>query len=262
MIAAYFDDSGTSPNNDVAAVGGYLGTKYQWDQFVTHWPRLLNDYGVEQMHRTDLENLRGEFTVEKGWSPSRRNEFVRKAQRLIKRYTYVAVGSAVIKKDFQEVMPEPVRKFFGGAYGWCVHECHIAASKWCDKAKHREPIDWVFEAGTEGSGQIGFYFQKCSEIPWVSEVLRVKTNGWAFRNKNTIPLQAADVVAYEIFKQVQNQIVEKGKRNVRLSALDLFREKDKPYMKYWHRDRLLRWLNEPGLQPFIAMITRYMTTRK
>jgi len=261
MITAYFDDSGTNPESDVAAVGGYLASTQQWTRFIPRWKQLLKDFDVKQMHRTDLETWNGEFTENRGWGPTRRNKFVGKAQGIIKRHTYIAVGSAVIKKDFEEVLPLPVRKFFGGAYGWCAHECLLRASIWCEKAKHGEPIKWVFEKGTEGSGQIGFYFQKCAEIPEVSKLMRVQHGGWSFQNKDVLPLQAADVVAYEIFKQVKNQIVDKGKKNVRLSALNLFRKKDEPYMKYWDKDRLLQWFKEPDLQPFIAMITRVMNSR-
>lgn len=259
MITAYFDDSGTSPNNDVAAVGGYLGTKYQWDQFITHWQRLLKDYGVEQMHHTDLENLRGEFTAESGWSPTRRNEFVRKAQRIIKRYTYIAVGCAVIRKDFDEVLPELIKKYYGGPYGWCAQECIRQASNWCEDAKHGQAINWVFEAGTKGSGQIEFFLNKSYANPKIRQLLRL--NGWAFKGKDIIPLQAADVVAYEIYKHMQNQIIEGGKRYIRRSAVDLFRKKDELYLKYWNKKRLLGWLQEPVLRRYINMIQRHMAEK-
>ena len=261
MITAYFDDSGTSAQNDVAAVGGYLATTYQWDRFIPRWKQLLKDYDVKQMHRTDLETWKREFTEDRGWGPTRRKKFISRAQEIIKQHTYVAVGSAVIKKDFEEVLPLPVRKFFGGAYGWCAHECIIAAGMWCEKSKHNEPIDWVFEKGTVGSGQIQFYFNKCSETSDLTKMTRVQPGGWSFYGKDVIPLQAADVMAYEIFKQVKNQIVDRGRKKIRLSALDLFRAKDVPYLQYWDKDRLHGWLNEPGLQPFISVITRYMNSR-
>lgn len=262
MITAYFDDSGTSSGNKVAAVGGYLATTYQWDRFILRWKSLLKEYDVNQMHRTDLETWQGEFTIARGWEPTRRNEFVRQAQGIIKRYTLVAVGSAVIKKDFEEVLPPPIIKFYGGAYGWCAHECVSAVSNWCDRAKQKEHIKWVFEKGTEGSGQIEKYFHMSSRNPRVSEMLRIGIDGCSFYAKDVLPLQAADVVAYEIFKHVQNQIVDKGKRDIRISALNLFRQIDRPYLKYWNKKRLLNWLNHPEMQGFIAMITRIANSQK
>ena len=63
--------------------------------------------------------------------------------------------------------------------------------------------------------------------------------------KELKPLQAADVVAYEIFKHVENQILDGGQRHPRrLSALDLFRRQDERYVTFWNKDRLIHWLAE------------------
>ena len=261
MITAYFDDSGTDAETQVCSVGGYLATVDQWNRFIPRWQELLSEYDVQQMHRTDLETWHGEFTKDRGWEPTRRKNFLKKAHRIIKDFTYTPIGSAVVKKDFEDILPEPIKKFFGGEYGWCAHECILAVSNWSDRAKHHEPIEWIFEEGTKGSGQIIYYLQRCSETPTISQMTRVKRNGWSFKSKAIIPLQAADVVAYEIYKQVQNQIVGKGEHAIRLSALDLWPERYRNYMKYWDRDRLLKWLNEPALQRFIQMITRHQLAR-
>jgi len=66
---------------------------------------------------------------------------------------------------------------------------------------------------------------------------------WSFAFKDVVPLQAADTLAYEIFKQVENQIVDRGeKHDVRFSVKDLLRAQDLPYLKYWDRARLKEWL--------------------
>jgi hypothetical protein len=259
MITGYFDDSGTDRGNQVAVVGGYLANTHQWNQFIPRWQELLKEYDVKQMHRADLENWQDEFTMERGWTPTRRAEFVRKAQKIIKRYTYIPVGSAVIKKDYEELLPSAIKEFYGGMYGWCAHDCVIAVSRWCDRAQYHEPIDWVFERGTAGSREIELFFQLCSEN---TSFTRIAPNGWSFKGKDVIPLQAADLVAYEMFKQVQNQIVEQGKRDIRLSAQDLWLKDDRTFMKYWNRDRLTRWLNEPKIQSFIKWINEFMEARK
>jgi hypothetical protein len=68
--------------------------------------------------------------------------------------------------------------------------------------------------------------------------------GWSFQDKDVLPLQAADVIAYEVFKHVENQILDKGeKRDVRLSMLDLYRPCDENYLKWWSRERLIDWVN-------------------
>jgi hypothetical protein len=49
---------------------------------------------------------------------------------------------------------------------------------------------------------------------------------WSFAGKTVLPLQAADVIAYELFKLINNVAVEQGKRKIRYSALDLFKNTD------------------------------------
>jgi hypothetical protein len=64
-----------------------------------------------------------------------------------------------------------------------------------------------------------------------------------------VPLQVADVLAYEVFKQVNNQILDKGKNyDVRFSMKHLARATDDRYLKYWGTERLLEWIREWNLR--------------
>jgi hypothetical protein len=241
MLTAYFDDSGTSPNEDVAVVAGYIGSKAQWDRFKVAWQLVLDEFGVNVMHRADLENFEGEF---KGWSPTRRTWFVKKSQKIIKKpaHTYVPIGSAVIKADFDEIIPKRLKEHVGGHYGWCVTEALVLANHWAQKAKHKEPIEWVFEAGTKGSVKVNEMFNRLYAIPDARDRLRI--HGWSFRGKCILPLQAADVAAYEVYKFVLNQVVYPGKYPVRLSAIDLFSKKN-DYLLMWDKKRLSGFVGDP-----------------
>jgi len=239
MLTAYFDDSGTSPSNQVAAVAGYVASAAQWEKFNIEWKRLLSEFGVKAMHRSDLECFEGEFL---GWTPAKRTELMIKAQKIIKKHTYLPVGSAVIKADFDEIIPTRMQEHVGGHYGWCVTEALVLANHWAQTAKHRDPIDWVFEAGTNGSSKVNEMFNRLFAITEARTRLRI--NGWSFRDKTTLPLQAADVVAYETYKFVQNQVVDRGKFPVRLSALDLLSEKNE-YLLMWDKKRLAGFVADP-----------------
>jgi hypothetical protein len=128
--------------------------------------------------------------------------------------------------------------------GWCAHECVVASSRvWCERPirGHKHPINWVFEKGAEGQGQVAQMFTELDRDSVLSKEYRIGT--WGFACKDVVPLQAADTLAYEIFKQVENQIVDRGeKRDVRFSVKDLLRPQDLPYLKYWDKARLREWL--------------------
>jgi len=246
VVTGYFDDSGTSPTNSVVAVAGYIGSVSQWQKFNTEWNALLSDFNVPMMHRTDLESFVGDFV---GWNPEKRNRFVNKAQEIIKRRTYVAIGNSVIRADFEEVFPDILKNFYGGAYGYCAMLCIARARRWCEKVKQAGPIDWVFEAGTAGSTQVDIMMKAICSNESMRRDFRI--NGWSFRDKTTIPLQAADVIAYEIFKHVSNQILQQPQRKTRVSFERLVRSNDDDYLEYWPKNRLKEYVSSPTAQSLI-----------
>ena len=67
--------------------------------------------------------------------------------------------------------------------------------------------------------------------------------GWGFHSKEVRPLQAANVIAYELFKQTENQVIDGGiSRPVRGSLSGLMREGDCIHPEYWDKKKLLDWL--------------------
>jgi hypothetical protein len=250
MVTGYFDDSGTSAHDSVVVVAGYIGSVSQWQKFGQEWRSLLSEFGVTVMHRTDLENYRGEFV---GWTPETRNVFVNKAQQIIKRRTYVAIGKAVIKADFEEVFPDNLKRFYGGAYGFCAILCLARAKRWFDKTNLKDPIDWVFEVGTEGSGQISHLLNSLYTDVQMRTDFRLSR--WSFADKDVVPLQAADVIAYETFKHATNQLVTQPRRKVRISLQHLVRSQDDEHLEYWSKEDLEAYLKDPIAQGLIKDLT-------
>jgi hypothetical protein len=136
LLEAYFDDSGTHESARVAVVGGYVGQISAWRKFKKKWKIALKTHRVptEKMRRSDLENYKGAFL---GWTKTQREELLKELHPLIREYTRVAVGHAVIKDDWEEVMPNDLKRFFGGAYGWCAHSCIVGVRAWCVLPEHR-----------------------------------------------------------------------------------------------------------------------------
>jgi hypothetical protein len=56
-------------------------------------------------------------------------------------------------------------------------------------------------------------------------------------------------MAYEVYKHVENQIVDKGEKyDVRRSMIDLYRPRDDNYLKLRSRERLIDWVNSATLR--------------
>jgi hypothetical protein len=225
MITGYFDESGTSPSNPAIGVAGYFGSCSQWDKFNIEWRKMLSEVGLSEFHRTDIESRHRYVT---GWTTDDRDRIVRRAHTIIKDCTYIGVGNAVIKADFEELFPPILKKFYGGAYGYCAFVCIARAKNWHQNIKSKDDINWVFEAGAQGADQFNILMKALYADPQLRQDFRV--NSWSFAGKEILPLQAADTIAYELFKFVQGQIIE-NRGKPRLSFDDLVREKDDEFFR-------------------------------
>ncbi len=227
MLTAYFDDSG---DESIAVVAGYLATTEMWTLFNQRWVSLLQRYQVKQSHRADLENFQGEFV---DWDPPRRTEFLKKAHTIIRCCTHTGIGVALIKKDFEEAIPQHdlLRKY--GIFGWCAHGCLAGVNRWCKEKKLNEPIEYMFEAGTVGQSQLNTTLSTLYKHLPSREQNRIK--GWSFYGKEILPLQAADVVAYEYFKFIRNELVDNRKRPIRRSARNLIRPHEAPFFRHFDK---------------------------
>ncbi len=237
MLVGYFDDSGVPPDRRVAAVAGHIGTVEAWKRFAGKWQQLLDQNGVKVMHRTDLESFEGEFSRQKGWTEERKRTLLTKAHELIRQHTLTGIGTSVLRADYEKYMTPFLKRKYGGVYGWCAHECIISVAKWCEITHRKGPVDWVFEQGTAGAGQVLTMFrelQKDSEF---------ELGNVSFGRKRLYPLQSADVIAYETYKQTENQILDQGKRAVRFSLKQLLRPAEAKYFQYWDAKRIQDWIS-------------------
>lgn len=242
MLTVYCDDSGTDENTRVAVVAGYLSNDAQWELFNKEWTNVLTKFGITGMRRTDLENFRGEF---KKWNPARRTALLQQLQPIIKHRTKMAVGTMAIKEEFEKFIPDDIKDNIGGMYGFLAYSCLIGVSQWCNRPsrQHKQPIKWVFESGTKGHGQV----DKIFHATYANDKLRHTSHlgEWMFRRKDTIPLQSADLLAYECFKLIENQVLDKSEKHpVRISMAKLLGTEKYPYLRYFDKRGLEQFEKE------------------
>jgi len=241
MITGYFDESGTDKSKQVIGVGGYFGSCSQWETFNVKWREMLQKFGLDEYHRTDIESRHLHVP---GWTTDDRTRVVRHAQKIIKDCTYIGIANAVIKADFEELFPPILKKFYGGPYGYCAFLCVVRAKSWHDGIKNKDPFDWIFEGGADGAEEFNTLMKALYNDPVLRRDYRVA--GWGFRGKELLPLAAADTIAYEVLKFVQGQFIE-NRGKPRLSWKDLVREKDHEYLEFWPRERLQEYIESDGV---------------
>jgi hypothetical protein len=192
---------------------GDLALSHGWTVFEPAWQRTLNEFGVQTFHMTECECRRGSFA---DWEQARRTELLGRLIDLIAKHTFVAIGAAMVVADYNALAPER-RTRLGHPYVMCGLKAVADTLRWIDawidravaigewKVTEREkslPVEFVFEAGDEGAGELASQLRKEHESGiFAGRIVRV-----SFESKQVGALQAADFAAYETTKQLVRTI--------------------------------------------------------
>lgn len=217
-------------------VAGYVSTRQRWKKFGREWEELLREEGISAFHRTDLESLQKEF---KGWTAERRDRAVRRAQKIIKRWALAGVAVGFPFDLYERIIHTPeLRKRFAKPYALCTMRCIIALSEWASEDGYRDPIDYVFDRGDEGRGQVIDAFRVSDREKYLLGTCRFEDK------KKFVPLQAADILAYEVYRFTSEQVVQGGAgRGVREGLEDLL---GIPHIIHGFNEESFEWLLAGG----------------
>jgi hypothetical protein len=128
-LVAYADESGThDPHGlqfgaEVAAVVGYLARKEHWERFTEQWNEVLERYEVPAFHMTEFTDPRGADKPDwpyKGWDRSKQDIFIRELVVAARDNTVLGIGGLVSVKDYDEVVPDWLKKETQHPYHFCL----------------------------------------------------------------------------------------------------------------------------------------------
>jgi hypothetical protein len=190
----------------------------------------------------------------KGWEQERKDALYRSLIRIIVEFEVVPTGCIVSNSDFRSLNARQ-QLALRSPYYVALQECIRGA---CSQALALEPetVDMIFamqsEYGTlnaqgennadkSGRTERLFYGIK-RNVPELGRYMGAYGSG---EPKTTIPLQAADMLAYEMTKEYENLFGTQ--RRIRKSYQELMRYGGRrPLVKYLDRLALLRILKESG----------------
>jgi hypothetical protein len=280
MFTVYFDESYGTAN--AYSVAGYVSTIEQWGEFEREWKELLKDFNIEYMHKRELEHLRGQFSYAKDWPKEKQRELRvavnKRACGIILRRVNAGFAASVYKTDWQE--------FDKGRWAFALGESFYAAgafqclklvSSWIHRFNRNEPIYYVFEKGAEGQKEVRALLERTEKDPEARAFARMA--GWSFESKKdevikgvrypgVVPLQAADFLAYEMYRHMDNRVVEGIKRDkngneipARRALVNLL-QKDKPQYDRLRDHQLpvpyfMLFLNKPKIEELMEMLDDY-----
>jgi hypothetical protein len=198
LIVGYFDESGTHGEAAITMIAGFVATIDVWESISAAWAAELAplaEYGVDWFHATEC--LHGN----RGWRRPRKE----KRERLIERLSDIlagadvsAVWSGVNVDEWDRLTTPKFRSRFPKPYDLCFDE--VVRQLWWWSRHHADggPVSIVFAEQKEYEERSAKTLQAWRRHPEVDRFLGSLT---FVRPQKSLPLQAADLLAYEANKE-------------------------------------------------------------
>lgn len=201
---AFFDESGNE-SDPVLFVAGGISTKESWRDLSVEWADALGEFGIKELHMTDLSNFRGEFSEEFGWDEPKRRKALDRFLKIATRYPIVMLGIGVDCSEFQGVtaeFPDDNRT----AYQFCSEMVAFMANMIAVDDDYLSPISCVYADGRQlNTETLNKMEDICREFFHDS---RYMINGTTKTTKNgLLPFQVADLIAYEAYRRHREMVV-------------------------------------------------------
>jgi hypothetical protein len=202
-------------------------------------------------HATDLESLKDMY---RDWTQGQKQRFQNEAYRIIEGLHLFPIATAVIKADYERLrvrFAQFKQGYEGNYYLHSLHDVLKNVYNWLEAQRFDASVLYVFEAGTLGEFYVGQTLERILNDPEQKKMYRMR--GYSIVGKDVLPVQAADIWAYESYKQMVNRIIpEKPERKVRYPYQRLYRNRHHQYQTYWDYEslaELLRVYRELEAQP-------------
>lgn len=244
MLTAYFDETGTHKQARLTGLSGFIAPAEIWGKIESNWDARLkaeeSEYRVKVYHAVDCFHGSNEFKNRTYWSRLRRELLTSDLAEILASNGISAISSALLQADWDDVSEnlasDAFRQRFPSAYHLCFEHCVQQAFSWSEQFAKGAPVAFVFAEQNE-------YQEQAQQILRAYQASSQRGSKIASINfaspKKVIPLQAADLMAYEITKSVMQPGVDYKHR---WAIERLLKGAGGMYGGYYDRDALISLL--------------------
>jgi len=205
MYSAYFDES-TGNGSPVYVVAGFLSNDALWVQFEKEWKAVLSEFKITAFHAQHFAKHKKQFL---GWDEPKRQRLLSALLDIIQRRAQFGFAAVVHAAAFRDVFKGKDRIEVGSVYRLGCTCCFSQVGEWAQKNYQIEPIAHCFDAGNKNAGDVLKTYQDIKSRP---DRIAWRLGPIAFESDDVlVPLQAADLAAYEIWKWLDEHFAQKIK---------------------------------------------------
>ncbi len=202
LLYAFLDETGHSKDErqKFNGMAGLVAPAPYWIVLEMKWTKTLKDFHLPYFHMKDFAHGKRAF---QGWSEEARQILYNRLLRHVKTARPLPIGSILFMEDYNSLTAAE-RAVFGDPYhiGFVTILIQLTALA-SETLLPGQKIVPVFSSQEEfKSNALKFY-----EILYRRKELRTWIDYPIFRDmRNCTPLQAADIVAYELYKEFERKL--------------------------------------------------------
>lgn len=197
MLTAYLDETGRSRDDVQKFVGmaGFVAPALNWEFFEPAWRAALKSFDIDHFHMREFAHSKGTF---KGWEEKQRQDLFGKLLRVINESGAMPVGSILRLDEFRNLL-KASREHLPDPYYICMVNCIGIISAVVAHTGADKPALVFSEQAEFKSNALRLFDQVMRNFQFARRVLPP-----AFSDmREVVPLQAADIVAYEMQKEYE-----------------------------------------------------------
>ena len=236
MLYAYADDTGTHRGTRIVGYSCLFGAAKNWELLESKWASVLTSYGLTDFHSFDVENRMPPFD-QLEWKAV--EPLFLELSRVIVDCEVRHVTVAVEQSAWEDVVLGLAEgaAFLGrykSPFMLCVEHCLQFTAEWSKLNANSEPVAFVANA-QQDDDEIRALF----DVYKTSQRWAVIMDSLDFRTRRqSAPLQAADLVAREVYKHWVNE--NKAPIGSCRTPLKVLHERDGlKFSRFYNRDGLL-----------------------
>jgi hypothetical protein len=203
-IIAHFDESNDQKCERVFALAAFVAHERVWEEFTALMRARLQRDGIDVFHMTDCESCWGEF---RKWQEEKAKSIalITDLVSIILDSQLVGIWSGVSMEVYDRVVKGRVYPLIDHPYFFCFVHCLQQMLPRMENLAPEEKLHFVFEQNAPVKGLILSGHRGLRDFPFLPFKERARIGDASFAAKNTTTaLQAADLLAYECFKHLDN----------------------------------------------------------
>jgi hypothetical protein len=240
LVETYFDES---EEGHILSVSGYLFKKESAGKLSAEWNAVLAPHGINIFHMVDCAHGLGEFAHLKERKDVRIQ--IQKDLFEILKLRMEAGYSTSFDLRFSHLLPHAMNLGIDivSPYSLCCYFGLMFARRWAETKHYKGKIAYFFEAGHKNAGEADKIMREIFGSPEKLDIY-YRYAGHAFlRKEDAVPLQCADILAWQWRKYLS----------------DLSRGKTKPRADLWsllERPHFTIHFGEKRIREFISVVEK------